>query len=180
MIRFSHIKSIYIKYIDDLYAYATHLGFDEHIVMDAIHDVFYKLCINSTPTSLEEITNMKLYLFRALKNRLIDIMQRTNKKYTEILSCGEDVHEKMSLRLNVTVEDELIQEEDREEIRRKVEKVLNRLTGRQREVIYLRYIQEHSYEEVAKLMQITVESCRNLTSKAINKMKETAPLPLSV
>ena len=73
----------------------------------------------------------------------------------------------MSLRLNVTVEDELIQEEDREEIRRKVEKVLNRLTGRQREVIYLRYIQEHSYEEVAKLMQITVESCRNLTSKAI-------------
>lgn len=170
MIRTRYVKSIYIKYIDQLYAYALHLGFDEQIARDAIHDVFYKLCINSA--SLEEITNVKFYLFRALKNRLIDI-QRTNKEYTGILSSNEDIYENISFRLNVTIEDELIQEEDREEIRRKVENVLNRLTDRQREVIYLRYIQEQSYEEIVELMRISVESCRNLMSKAVNKLRET-------
>ncbi|WP_255417119.1 RNA polymerase sigma factor [Proteiniphilum sp. X52] len=164
-----YVKSIYLKHIDQLYAYALHLGFDEQVAMDAIHDVFYKLCINSA--SLEEITHVKFYLFRALKNRLIDI-QRTNKEHPQILSSDEDICENMSFRLNVTVEDELIQEEDREEIRRKVENVLNRLTDRQREIIYLRYIQEQSYEEIAELMRISVESCRNLTSKAMNKLRE--------
>lgn len=171
MIRSPYVKAIYIKHIDQLYAYALHLGFDEHIAMDAIHDVFYKLCINSA--LLEEITNVKFYLFRSLKNRLIDI-QRKNKEYTEILSSNEDVYENISFRLNVTIEDELIQEEDREEILRKVENVLSRLTDRQREVIYLRYIQEYSYEEIAELMEISVESCRNLTSKAVNKLRKTA------
>lgn len=170
-----YVKSIYIKHIDQLYAYATHLGFDEQVAMDAIHDVFYKLCINSTPASLEEITNMKLYLFRALQNRLIDI-QRTNREYTGILSSDEEIRENMSFRLNVTVEDELIEEEDREEIRRKVENVLNRLTDRQREIIYLRYIQEQSYGEIAELMHISVESCRNLTSKAVNTLRESTGL----
>lgn len=166
---FLYVKSIYIKYIDQLYAYALHLGFNEDVAMDAIHDVFYKLCINST--SLEDITNVKFYLFRALKNRLIDI-QRTNKEYTGILSSNEEIYENMSFQLNVTIEDKLIQEEDREEIHWKVENVLNKLTDRQREIIYLRYVQEYSYEEIAKLMHISVESCRNLMSKTVNKIRE--------
>lgn len=173
MIRSAYVKLIYIKYIDHLYAYALHLGFAEHIVMDAIHDVFYKLCVNSSPTSLEKIANVKFYLFRALRNRLIDI-QRTNKEYAGILSSNEDIYENMLFRLNVTIEDELIREEDQEEVRRKVENVLNRLTDRQREAIYLRYIQEYSYEEISELMQISVESSRNLISKAVNKLREPA------
>jgi RNA polymerase sigma factor (sigma-70 family) len=73
--------------------------------------------------------------------------------------------------LNVTVEDELIQKEDAEEIRQKVENVLNRLTDRQREVIYLHYIQECSYEEISKIMQISVAASRNLVSKSIVKLR---------
>lgn len=164
----ANVKSIYIEHIDQLYAYALHLGFDEHVAMDAIHDIFYNLCINST--LLKEITNIKFYLFRSLKNRLIDI-QRTNKEYTGIISSDEEICENLSFQLNVTVEDELIQEEDREEIRRKVENILNQLTDRQREVIFLRYIQEYSYEEIAELMKISVESCRNLMSKAFNRLR---------
>lgn len=45
-IQFSHIAITYNQYLDSLYAYALHLGFDDHTCMDAIHDVFYKLCIN--------------------------------------------------------------------------------------------------------------------------------------
>lgn len=175
MVQFSDITSAYSEYLDALYSYALHLGFDEQTAMDAIHDVFYKLCVRHT--SVKQIANLKFYLFRSLKNRLIDI-QRTSREYAGILSADSDIYENMPFRLNVSMEDELIREEDRKEIRRKVEKVLNGLTDRQREIIYLRYIHEYDYEEIAQLMHISVESCRNLISRSMNRLKESV-LPLT-
>lgn len=167
----TNISSIYNEYVDHLYAYALHLGFDEDIAMDAIHDLFYKLCINHT--SLENIANLKFYLFKSLKNRLVEIL-RTNKEYAGTLSANKDVYENMLFRFNINIEDKIIEDEDLEEIRKKVENILERLTDRQREIIYLRYIHEYDYNEIADLMQITVESCRNLISKSLRKLKVTA------
>lgn len=172
MVDTSNIKSLYVKYIDQLYAYALNLGFDEQTAMDAIHDLFYKLCVNNV--FLEKIANVRFYLFKALKNKLVD-MRRTKRDYLDISSSqGEEMFEQKLFRLKVTVEDQLIQKEDREEIRRKVEKVLDKLTNRQREIIYLRYIQEYDYKEIAELMDISVEACRNLTSKALGKLRESS------
>ena len=176
-IKFSHIASTYNKYLDSLYAYALHLGFDEERAMDAIHDLFYKLCIQHA--SLNEIQNLKFYLFRSLRNRLIDI-KRTSREFAgssislhpfPLSQEGTDMGDPLPFHLNVTVEDELIQKEDAEEIRQKVENVLNQLTHRQREVIYLRYIQECSYEEISEIMQISVAASRNLVSKSILKLR---------
>lgn len=170
MIQFSNIASTYNEYLDILYSYALHLGFDEQCAMDAIHDVFYKLCIHHT--SLSEIDNLKYYLFRSLRNRLIDI-KRAEKEHQGI-HPAQEIGENLSFQLNVTIEDELIMKEDSEAIRLKVENVLNRLTHRQREIIYLRFIHEYSYEEIASIMQISVESCRNLISKSIAKLKKSS------
>ena len=184
-IKFSHIASTYNKYLDSLYAYALHLGFDEERAMDAIHDLFYKLCIQHA--SLNEIQNLKFYLFRSLRNRLIDI-KRTSREFAgssislhpfPLSQEGTDMGDPLPFHLNVTVEDELIQKEDAEEIRQKVENVLNQLTHRQREVIYLRYIQECSYEEISEIMQISVAACRNLISKSINRLKKSS-LPIAL
>ena len=43
MSKSENIALIYNKYVDDMYAYALFLGFKKDIIMDAIHDVFYKL-----------------------------------------------------------------------------------------------------------------------------------------
>ncbi|SFK34953.1 RNA polymerase sigma factor [Proteiniphilum acetatigenes] len=171
MIQFSNIASTYNEYLDTLYSYALHLGFDEQTAMDAIHDVFYKLCTHHS--SLNEINNLKSYLFRSLRNRLIDI-KRINRENTTPFTGQDDVSEGLPFQLHITIEDELIMKEDTEEICRKVENVLNRLTDRQREIVYLRYIKEQGYEEIAEIMQISVAACRNLVSKSISKLKESS------
>ena len=171
MIHFSDIASVYNQYMDQLYAYALHLGFDEDTAMDAIHDVFYKLCTHHN--TLDKVSNLRFYLFRMLKNRLIDIY-RANKDFSGAVSDEKSSYENISFQLSVTIEDELIQKEDVEEIRQKVETVLQNLTDRQREIIYLRYIQEYDYEEIAELMQISVASCRNLISKSLGKLKDAS------
>lgn len=176
MIQFSNIAYIYNEYLDTLYSYALHLGFDEQTAMDAIHDVFYKLCTQHS--SLNEINNLRSYLFRSLRNRLID-MKRVNREISFPLNTQDEIQEIFHFELRVTIEDELIIKEDAEEIRQKVENVLTRLTDRQREVVYLRYIREYSYEEIAEIMQISVAACRNLISKSITRLKES-PIPIAL
>lgn len=68
------IESIYNAYVDDLYSYAVYLGFDRDVVMDAIHDVFFKLCSNEE--ALGKVENLKFYLLRSLKNNLINVYKR--------------------------------------------------------------------------------------------------------
>src|SRR5690554_7168178 len=62
--------------------------------------------------------------------------------------------------LNVTVEDEFIEKEEAEKIREKVENVLSQLTHRQREIVYLRYIQECSYDEDRKSTRLNSSHVR--------------------
>lgn len=170
MIDKSEISEIYTRYFDSMFFYGCNLGFDETIVMDAIHDVFYKLCISNS--SFSTIPNLKFYLFKALKNRLIDI-HRVKKDYSGTISTEEGYFhsESESFKLNVTVEDEIIAKEDLREIQEKVGRVLSSLTDRQREIIYLRYIQGYEYKEITELMGISVESCRNLINKSFKKIR---------
>lgn len=171
MIHKSEISEVYTKYFDSMFFYASSLGFDDDIVMDAIHDVFYKLCVNNT--SFDNIPHLKFYLFRALKNRLIDI-HRVKKEFSGTISTEEDFTHIDSFRLDFTIEDEIIAKEDLQEIQQKVEKVLSKLTDRQREAVYLRYIQGCDYKEITELMQISLESCRNLISKSLSKIRNSS------
>jgi RNA polymerase sigma factor (sigma-70 family) len=148
MIQFSNIASTYNEYLDTLYSYALHLGFDEQTAMDAIHDVFYKLCTHHS--SLNEINNLKSYLFRSLRNRLIDI-KRINRENTTPFTGQDDVSEVLPFQLHITIEDELIMKEDAEEIRLRVENVLNRLTDRQREIVYFAISRNRVMKKLQKL-----------------------------
>ncbi len=162
----NNIDTIYRKYVNDLYSYALHLGFDREISKDAIHDVFYKICLDKS--RLDKITNIRFYLLRALKNRLLDI----HKQKRDISEISVDtVQEELPFTIHVTIEDTIIQSEEDEKTRMRVESLLESLTDRQREIIYLRYSQECDYEEIAQLMNITVPACRKLSHKAISKLK---------
>ena len=55
-----NLAFVYYEYGDDLYAYARHLGFSEDTAMDAVHDIFYKLCLNANIYKGKK--NLKFYL----------------------------------------------------------------------------------------------------------------------
>ncbi|MDR2147436.1 MAG: sigma-70 family RNA polymerase sigma factor [Tannerella sp.] len=161
------INFLYKAHIRELFAYARHFGFSKEVAMDAIHDVFCRVIAQKE--QLSEIRNVRAYLLQSLKNRLLNIYK--SEVSTVELPTGNDSDE-LPFTLEVTIEDVMIQQEEDEKIRRKVEKLLQSLTDRQREIIYLRYMQELEYEEIAKIMNITEPACRKLVHKAIAKMRE--------
>lgn len=124
---------------------------------------------------VQEIQNPKFYLLRALRNQLIDTY-KLKRNYSEVLT-GE-ITDELPYKIKITVEDEIIAAEEQAEVSQKVDEILSILTERQREIIYLRYMQECSYEEIAEIMQISVPACRKLLYRTLLKLKHNNTLVL--
>lgn len=170
----AEIEQIYDLYIDDLYSYALHLGFNEDAIMDAIHDVF--LNISRAGKDLYEIGNVKLYLFRSLKNQLINLRRSRIKM---IPFPSESDENELPFDIRVTLDEPFALKEEYEITRRKIEEMLSLLTPRQREIIYLRFTMEYDYDQIAQIMNLTVPSCRKLVHYAIQTIRKNYPHSLA-
>jgi RNA polymerase sigma factor (sigma-70 family) len=164
--RKENIASIYNRYVDDLYTYALYLGFEKGIIMDAIHDVFCKFA--ASEKLLQDVSNIKFYLFKSLKNRLYDIY-KARKEYAELSAI--DLQE-TPFNIQVTIEERLIGQEEQQQIKNQLAEMLESLTERQREIVYLRYVQEYDYAQISELLNISVHGCRKLLSKAMQNLRE--------
>lgn len=54
--------------------------------------------------------------------------------------------------------------------------MLRGLTGRQKEIIYLRFIHEMSFDEISEIMEINIQSARNLLVRSMEKLRKEAIL----
>ena len=153
---------IYTTYVDELLSYGIGLGGDRETLKDIIHDIFTRLYYNKG--YLKETRNLKAYLFRSLKNQLINFFK--SQKFTLDIE-----RENSEFSVTVTVLDQIINDEDRRVVQNEIEKYLSCLTGRQREAVYLRFIQELNYDEMAEIFDMTPHSVRKLISRAILRIR---------
>ncbi len=101
------LATVYNLYVDDLFTYGCYLGFENEIVKDAIHDVFVR--ITSNDKILNQITHIKFYLFKSLKNRLYDIHKGMQR---EVPLENIQPLDTMPFNIEVNVEDNLIEKEE--------------------------------------------------------------------
>ena len=146
--------SIYDEYADDLLSYGYGLGFAKEDIEDTLQDVILNLYRNDP--QLKDVRNVKVYLFTALKNRL---MNTTRRQRMDSLDDGTGQFD-----VSVTVSDLVEDEEERRQLKLRVELGLAQLTPR-------RYIQELDYDDIARLLQMTKPSVRNLVSKGLMEMR---------
>lgn len=158
---FNHL---YNTYIDDLYAYGKALGVSREDLQDVIHDVFLHMIDHYESLKFND-ENIKYYLLKCLKNKVIS-NARQHKDICDMAYVNE-----YDFPIRVTGLDLLIDKEERTSLIIRLESMLQQLTARQREAIYLRYMQELSYEEVADILNITAKGSRKLVSRAIIELK---------
>lgn len=157
-------KILYEKYVNEMFSYGTALGIEEETLYDLIHDVFLHLIEHQNEMPGEDCE--KYYLFRSLKNRWISYKRK------EI--CMEDIEDINDYEFSISVSSlELIEEEEkRKEITELVEEILQCLTGRQKEAIYLRFMQGLEYDEIARLLSLTTKGSRKLIYRAMDRIRE--------
>ncbi len=152
---------IYNLHIRALYGYGLKLSADSCFVMDCIHDLFIDL--SNSKKSLSDTNNIRFYLIRSLKNKII-----RKKKYKDHQTTGE-----YPFFLEASGNEKF---EDSESVKMKriyLRNAINELPARQKEVIYLRYIHGFNNDEIAKIMDINYQVVRNTLCKAIENLRKS-------
>ena len=160
---FSHLYNLYIN---DLLSYGISLGFSEETCRDAAHDVFFK--VFTEKKRLSAVKKTTAYLFRSFRNHLLNIQKRQHR------FAPDFTFETYPFTTEITILDNLIDQEEAQRLKNIIKELLEELTPRQREAIYLRYMQEMEYEDIAALLNMNANSARRLVSRGIDNLRNKA------
>lgn len=166
------LSAIFLDYHDDLFNYGMKLSGNEDIVKDSIQDLFLKLWKNRKNLSAVKI--IKPYLLKSLRHHILDSLELC--KPLQSIENDND----SAFQVEYSHEDFLINNHINEEMRLKVISALNKLTPRQREAIYLRFFENLDFETIAQIMEMNVQSVRNILHRAMQLMRDMLLLPFFV
>lgn len=161
------LDQIYQQNAALLAAYGYKLTTNKEIINDALQDVFIKIW--QKRTTLPPVQNIKAYLLKSLRNRILRILDSRS-----LTGNGEQPHEA----IQDSFEHRLILEELAEEKLTRLHASIQNLPTRQKEVINLRYFQNLKTEEIAEILDINYQSVSNLLHKGIKALKKQVRLPL--
>jgi RNA polymerase sigma factor (sigma-70 family) len=162
------LSSLFKVLFNDLYGYGNRLVKDQEIVSDSIQDLFFRLWKNRSQLTNVEI--VKPYLLKALRRQIITNL-RLNKRYVNMDEMSDDFFE-----IEYSHEDFIVKEQVDKETNEKLVAMLNQLTGRQKEAIYLRYFQGYDFEMVSEIMAMNVQSVRNTIHRGLLSLRELLPV----
>lgn len=156
---------LFKRYYSVLYQYGIKMAQDAELVNDSLQDLFIEIWQQRQPVPL---VSVQAYLIKALRYKLL----RTLKQNRALSPMGEEVGFEMSH------EHFLIRGEEEKAQVNTLTDLLQSLSTRQREIVFLRYYQSLSYREICDIMQIEYQVARNQLSIAIKKLRVLVKLPL--
>src|ERR1035437_5057285 len=159
------LGSLFELYYNDLYAYGMKLTGNEELVRDSIQDIFVKLW--ESRYRIKIVKQVKPYLIRAFRNLTIDQSRLAEKIPIQNVLISE-----LPELLNFEPEDFKTESEFAQDQISKLLNALNELPPRVREAVYLRYFTGLNYDELATVMNVTIQSARNLIHQGIKSLKE--------
>jgi RNA polymerase sigma factor (sigma-70 family) len=159
------LSEIYHTHIDSLYNYGIKFNNNGDLVKDCIQELFFEL-INHR-SNLGSTNNIKFYLLKSLRRKIA--RNSGENKYLRFEGNG-DVEE--GANPVPSAENLLIDEETNFEMEGKVKVLLQKLSKRQKEAIYLKFYQELGYDEISDVMSISYQSVRTIIFKAIKTLRQ--------
>lgn len=147
----------------NLYNYALKLTADSDLIRDAIQDLFVDVW--DKRQHLNDVQNLKAYLLFALRNKVLKAVEKNKRLILyEAIDFGV---------LDFTNQEQNVIEMEQEwQNQLQLKKHFNALTDRQREVIYLRFYQNLTNEDIAQVMGVNKQSVANLLHRTLKELKD--------
>lgn len=164
-----HIFDLYAKL---LFYYGLKITFQEHLVTDAVQELFIALWRQRR--RLKDVDSIKAYLFKSLRRKLVRSLSRWQYRLFSTSQSIDHVDEVVP-----SPEILIIARQVSEERRARLMEMLGTLTRRQREALFLRYFEEMTCGEIAVIMGLSKQAVYNLINKALKQLRSTDGRPES-
>lgn len=145
-----------------LFQYGMKILPEKQGVEDGIQEIFSDLWSHSKKS---EIKNIKGYLHASLKYHLLKKIK--NSRSILHIQKNEDEYE-----FHIVTTSSIEERETESDQKMQIIQAMDQLSPRQREIVYLKFMQNLSYEEISEIMHINYQVSRNLLSRALKVLRE--------
>lgn len=152
------------KYYSELYNYASRFTNNDATIKDCIQEVFISLWQRRETAG--SILSPKFYLLRAIKNKVLKAVDAAHRK-----TGSYDLPEDYDFVHDFCIENIIIARQASEENASRLKAIIQRLSKREKEVIYLKYYLHLDNGQIAELMNISRQSIYNLLHGTISKLR---------
>lgn len=178
----SHLKagdekafsSLFEKYYGFMVQYGNSFSPFTEKVQDCVQDVFTDIWVYRQ--SLNESVVVKAYLLSCVRKRIARLQERDR------IFRQTDSIDSIKFLFDFSIEHHLIADEATAAKAVQLNTLLNTLSARQKEALYLRYHQGLTVEQIADILQVNYQSANNLLHRALvnlrKEWKENLPLLL--
>jgi len=160
-------EQIYYEHVDYLYDYGMRICRDTSVVEDCLQDMFSHLW--EKREVLSEVTSVRTYLLVALRRRII---RNLTTKQKQVDQPSDDIN------AYARDFDPYISSDLSEDIIDQIRGAFNKLSDKQKEVIYLRFYNQLTYAEIADVLSITTKAVYKLMARAIQAMRIQVKSPV--
>jgi RNA polymerase sigma factor (sigma-70 family) len=160
------LSHIYADNYDLLFDYGMRFTTNVHIVEDAIQDMYINLI--KYRKNIGQVKNLTGYLLCGFRRQLfLDLNKQKRMISTEQMPDGFFDYYK-------SPDSDINEKEEKEILHSTIVECVNKLTDKQKEIIYLKFEQEIAYEDIAVILNISVESCYKSIYRSIKSIKSSA------
>jgi RNA polymerase sigma factor (sigma-70 family) len=161
------LSHIYYQHVHILFSYGKKFSKDDETIKDTIQDLFFDLI--RTRQKLGETDNIKFYLFRAFRRKLIKNIEKQK------LSIDFHLTYKAEEETTGSAEKDIIDDEELTTREKIVQQALATLSKKQREILYYRFNCNFEYEQICEIMSLKYDSARKQVFRALKALKATLP-----
>ena len=158
------LSTLYDQNFQILYEYGFRICQKKELVEDAIQELFIKLW--GKRNEIVIAGSVRSYLLVSLRNAVFNEVKK--EKNQSLISFG-DID--LDFKIDYTVDSEFFKESTSDDQVVALMEGLNKLTGRQKEILYLKFFQGLSQDEIATIMGITVKASYKLSARALATLK---------
>ena len=151
-------EEIYSKYAERLFVYAMNIFKQQELCEDILQNVFIQLWVKRKE---HKVTHLKAYLYQAVKFQIFKKLR--NQRFTETDLTRLNL---IDASLNVSRRMEY------DELESWIEKLVDNLSPRCREIFIMSRFQEKSNKEIAEELGLSIQSVKNQISKALKILRQ--------
>ncbi|UYZ64009.1 RNA polymerase sigma factor [Hymenobacter weizhouensis] len=156
------LGTLFDRYAQQLFAYGHHIVRDEEAVKDAIQTVFVHLWARRETLAAD--VSVKFYLYGSLRRELLKA--RGAAPVMRVVRADDEQSEP-------SAEQRLVAAEDEQRLAVRLGVSLEALSGREKEIINLKYFSNFKIREIAELLHVREQTVSNLLYRALQKLRNS-------
>jgi RNA polymerase sigma factor (sigma-70 family) len=149
--------------------YGLRFTSDKELIKDSVQELFIVLW--ERRDQLATSVNLKSYLFTSFRRLLLRKLKKIHK--TSTITLDPIYVDSFSFVLGT--ESKIIASEQANNLSNHFNQLIAKLPERQREVVYLKFFESLSREEIANILEIAPQTVSNILQIALSKLKIATP-----